>query len=405
MLVLSAPSTDNVVVGPPEVSVNTTNTDSNEETEEGIKFVCPPSQPPPVCMVAEMKFKEAETVEEKKLILIKFETKIDVVKVDTKADSKDKGIIPDDSENDDNCDKLQWDIALIDIALMFFLPLAACFFPYYSKLPMFSCLNVDAYVSWINCMGAGILLGTSFFHLLPEISNEVDMHLKKMYQLEQDELVEKARIQEYKKQKNATLEASAGRSRRHAHSHDDHGHSHGPGGHDDLTFEIYVIVGFFIILISEQFVMTYLMGYFSDMEAKPEQKPEEEALHQGHNHGHGHSHEIEGEASTSTIRAIGFVASLAVHCVVEGAALTLRTESWQANTVMLASIIFHKIPVGMTMGFLMESSNLKPKTAKIACVDKKIVKKVVVFHYFPSLFFLFMLNCLCGHYFHQLEVF
>ena len=56
-------------------------------------------------------------------------------------------------------------------------------------------------------------------------------------------------------------EATLSRKRRHAHSHD------GEVGHDDLTFELYVIAGFFIILISEQYVMTYLMKHFGDLEA------------------------------------------------------------------------------------------------------------------------------------------
>ena len=63
---------------------------------------------------------------------------------------------------------------------------------------------------------------------------------------------------------------------------------------------------------------------------------------------------------------IAFVASLSIHSVIEGAALIFRAKSWGDNNSLLASLLFHKIAVGLTMGFTLKSSKLSEKAAKIA---------------------------------------
>ena len=109
------------------------------------------------------------------------------------------------TNSNDNCSDLSTTIILTDIISIFTVPFLSAFTPYLIY-------NSKKIISWVNCIGAGVLLGTCFFHLIPEIREE------------------------FTKLKN----------------YDEH----------DLKFELFTLLGFLFILITEQFIDTYCKHYF-----------------------------------------------------------------------------------------------------------------------------------------------
>jgi hypothetical protein len=177
----------------------------------------------------------------------------------------------------------------------------------------------------------------------------------------------------------------------------------------DLYFELFTVSGFLLILLVEQFVSSYsafkkklslklaqkneflviflkifmnamyCAHYFErdglkshcDHQVLDNEKKSDHSLRDGsHEKFLGsptkdpHCHE--NSSSHSAIRSLAFVASLAVHSIVEGAALVLRAENWKKNSAMLISMLVHKFAVGLTMGFTLKTSKLSDKIAKIA---------------------------------------
>jgi hypothetical protein len=210
----------------------------------------------------------------------------------------------------------------VDIASVWLIPMVGAFTPYFLK-------KSAALISWINCVGAGILLGTCFFHYMPEVQEEF------------------TKLPNYDKH--------------------------------DLYFELFTVSGFLLILLVEQFVSSYCAHYFErdglkshcDHQVLDNEKKSDHSLRDGsHEKFLGsptkdpHCHE--NSSSHSAIRSLAFVASLAVHSIVEGAALVLRAENWKKNSAMLISMLVHKFAVGLTMGFTLKTSKLSDKIAKIA---------------------------------------
>jgi len=226
------------------------------------------------------------------------------------------------SESHSNCKSLDNNIVFVDIATVWLVPMVGAFTPYFLK-------KSAALISWINCVGAGILLGTCFFHYMPEVQEEF------------------TKLPNYDKH--------------------------------DLYFELYTVSGFLLILLVEQFVSSYCAHYFErdglkshcDHQVLDNEKKSDHSLQDGsHEKFLGsptkspHCHE--NSSSHSAIRSLAFVASLAVHSIVEGAALVLRAENWTKNSAMLISMLVHKFAVGLTMGFTLKTSKLSDKIAKIA---------------------------------------
>jgi len=272
-------------------------------------------------------------------------------------------------------------VAGTDIFLVFILAVIAAFFPYFVA-------TSRQVISWINCLGAGILLGACFSHLLPEV--------KESFQ-------------------EQCYEA------------------------DKLDFEMFVLVGFLLILILEQFTLTYfshLCGGHSHGDTTALVNKKKECRHSKgiefeterfvENIGHSHIHTIGAEKSFSPhcsspdangshvtapssisknvrdsgidemeqhlvpltqnsnvprenedhchediqqhsgIRSLAFVSSLSIHCIIEGVALVLRASSWADNLPILLSIVFHKTAIGLTMGFTIKQSNLSRKMSVVA---------------------------------------
>jgi len=67
----------------------------------------------------------------------------------------------------------------------------------------------------------------------------------------------------------------------------------------------------------------------------------------------------------SAIRALTLVLSISFHAFFEGMALVLQAKSWKENIGILTSIFMHKSAIGLTMSFSVISSNLSPLTAKL----------------------------------------
>merc|ERR1711990_8161 len=63
------------------------------------------------------------------------------------------------------CDGIQTPIAVFDIGALFITAVGAAFTPYFFK-------GTKKWISWINCVGAGVLLGTCFFHYMPEVREQ-----------------------------------------------------------------------------------------------------------------------------------------------------------------------------------------------------------------------------------------
>jgi len=265
------------------------------------------------------------------------------------------------------CSNLDGRIVAADILGIWLVAFISAFLPYFPFVK-----QNQRMISLINCLGAGILLGTCFFHYMPEVREE--------------------------------FERTAG--------YDPHA----------LHFELYTICGFLLILLTEQFITTYVSPFFTEdgfpTHCHSHNEPGELGNGHGHEsgngHGHGHSHapaehgpeqagllvhaspsrsetssgttvpvangclpetvleeEIDDHChedvqSHSALRSIAFVVSLAVHSVVEGAALTLQAKDWGTNSTLLISIGIHKVAIGLTMGFTLKSSKLTRRDAQIA---------------------------------------
>ena len=100
------------------------------------------------------------------------------------------------------CEELRTPLVWTDIIVLFSVAFIAAFAPY---IPWVTYNQV--YISVINCIGAGILLGTCFFHYMPEVQEK------------------------------------------YMHSKDYDPHS--------LVFELWTMTGFLLILLCEQFFTTY----------------------------------------------------------------------------------------------------------------------------------------------------
>lgn len=261
----------------------------------------------------------------------------------------------------------------VDILLVFALAIFAAFLPYLVN-------STKRVITWINCVGAGILLGTCFFHLMPEVKETFDEQCYKP---------------------------------------------------KELAFEIFVLGGFLFILLVEQFTLTYLSSWcgghshgpapplinsahethchtrtsdyhpdhlaHSQVSLTPEQQvlvandhthvvavkhhPAGDA--HGHSHSHGtdagdvfelttphagddHDHCHEDVQQHSGIRSLAFVASLSIHSVIEGFALILQARDWRTNLPILISIATHKLAIGLTMGFNIKESRLTRRMSKMA---------------------------------------
>ena len=74
------------------------------------------------------------------------------------------------SNPNSKCNNLDMVVVVADISLVWIIPLAGAFLPYI--LSRLQIKNNPNCISCINCVGAGILLATCFFHLWPEIQEE-----------------------------------------------------------------------------------------------------------------------------------------------------------------------------------------------------------------------------------------
>jgi len=235
-----------------------------------------------------------------------------------------------------------------------------------TQLPLLlkSKLN-DKTTAWINSIGAGLLLGTCFFHLLPEILEGF------LENTENDTMVNI---------KHCMLS---------------------------------IVSGFLFILVAEQFVMTYVIkendlpihchpdgeihlthvttkdskchastvtspsddngdcpaipnkeeGDGDNEQTKLNQIKEtckglDDPINIHHCHESVHHH--------SRIRALVLVFSISIHAFFEGFALTMQAESWKMSWPLGVSLIPHKIAVGMTMAFQILSSRLDIFTAQLS---------------------------------------
>jgi len=268
---------------------------------------------------------------------------------------------------DSNQCKLNKIVVAVDILSVFLLSIIVVTIPFLLKQRRHEKLR--KIIPWWNSFGAGIFLGTLFFHLIPE-----------------------------------TRESFANSSVSNSDNH-------------DLSFEAVLITGFLFILLFEQIITDFCF----------------EIPGLSHGHGHSHevvtklitsdnqpnitspckrspnsqdsaSLNITSDSSNtrpeivitdesnvetlkvpnlertpsrvsdhtavnhhSRIRALTLVLSISFHAFFEGMTLVLQAKSWPENIGILTSILMHKSAIGLTISFSVISSKLS-QTTSILCL-------------------------------------
>lgn len=312
---------------------------------------------------------------------------------DSDGDYDDVHLSPLSSDNME-AGELRLSIALLDILGTFIVAGLAVFIPYFFENVNCFKKNSQRLISIINCIGAGILLGTCFFHYMPEVRHEFEK-----------------------------VELFCGTPL------------------EEIQLEIFSVAGFLLILLIEQFITTYIQrfmeegGFPTHCHNHGQQHHTHTAGHSArnglkHNHpehevliganttspskseasnnsnttklsadavmpngdgGHTCRHnpaDAEAENSPhddhchedilqhSALRSLAFVGSLGIHSVVEGFSLVLLQtkiadpdEALAKNWALLVSICIHKFAVGLTMGFTLKSSKLSRFNSQIALLS------------------------------------
>lgn len=185
-------------------------------------------------------------------------------------------------------------------------------------------------VNVLLCFGGGVLIATTFLHLLPDIALTIDY-------LETEGLIPK------------------------------------------LGFslpELLMMVGFFLIYLVEEIVHYYLHRHQHKMKKEEENKnsltetynksvDKTAVIAQSSNHGHGHSHILpiphsaEEDMLVSSLRGLLIVLALSIHELFEGFAVGLQKTS-KGVYFMFAAVCAHKFVIAFCIGIELIVQRTKP---------------------------------------------